>query len=128
MEVASPATFRGAPLGHKEAMGLAETEFARVLDQLRGLSEDDWRQPTVCDLWDVRAMGSHVLGMAEAQASIGQFAHDYRIASKRSSGKMIAAMTATPPDAHAASCLVAGMPARSGTTLATMEPRWPCLT
>ena len=95
MEVASPATFRGAPLGHKEAMGLAETEFARVLDQLRGLSEDDWRQPTGCELWDVRAMGSHVLGMAEAQASISQFVHDYRIASKRSGGKMIDAMTAT---------------------------------
>jgi hypothetical protein len=76
-------------------MSLAETEFARVLDQLHGLSEDDWRQPTACDLWDVRAMGSHVLGMAEAQASIRQFAHDYRSASKRSSGKMIDAMTAT---------------------------------
>ena len=95
MQAAQSARFQGAPLGHKEAMSLAETEFARVLDQLHGLSEDDWRQPTACDLWDVRAMGSHVLGMAEAQASIRQFAHDYRSASKRSSGKMIDAMTAT---------------------------------
>ena len=35
----------------------------------------------------------------------------------------MAAMTATPPDAQAASCLVAGIPDSSGTTLATMEPR-----
>jgi uncharacterized protein (TIGR03083 family) len=75
-------------------MVLAETEFERVLDQFRSLREVDWTRPTVCDLWDVRAMGSHVLGMAEAQASIAQFVHDYRIASKRAGGKMIDAMTA----------------------------------
>jgi uncharacterized protein (TIGR03083 family) len=84
-----------APLGHHEAMGLAETEFARMTAQLRGLASEDWSRPTACDLWDVRAMASHVLGMAESQASFRQFAHDYRAASKRASGKMIDAMTAT---------------------------------
>jgi uncharacterized protein (TIGR03083 family) len=80
-------------LGHQEAMGLAETEFARMVDQLRCLSGEDWHQPTVCELWDVRAMASHVLAMAEAQASMRQFAHDFRAAGRRSGGKMIDAMT-----------------------------------
>lgn len=81
-------------IGHDEAMVLAETEFARTLSLLRQLNEDDWRQPTVCDLWDVRAMVAHVLGMAEAQASIRQFAHDFRAARSRTGGLMIDAMTA----------------------------------
>jgi uncharacterized protein (TIGR03083 family) len=83
-----------APLEHNEAMVLAETEFARMVAQLRSLSADDWRRPTVCKLWDVRALASHVLGMAEAQASMRQFAHDFRAARKRTGGKMIDAMTA----------------------------------
>ena len=84
-----------APLGHREAMRLAETEFARMVAQLRSLSPEDWDRPTVCELWDVRAMATHVLGMAEAQASFRQFAHDFRAAGKRTSGKMIDEMSAT---------------------------------
>jgi uncharacterized protein (TIGR03083 family) len=84
-----------SPLGHREAMGLAETELARMVAQLRSLSPEDWGRPTVCEQWDVRAMASHVLAMAEAQASVRQFAHDFRAASKRKDGKMIDAMTAT---------------------------------
>jgi uncharacterized protein (TIGR03083 family) len=95
MEVATAGKTIDTPLGHREAMALAETEFARMVEQLRSLSAEDWRQPTVCELWDVRAMASHVLGMAEAQASMRQFAHDFRAAGRRSGGKMIDAMTAT---------------------------------
>ena len=87
-------TIDAAP-GAQGSMGLAETEFARMVEHLRTLSAEDWRKPTVCELWDVRTMASHVLGMAEAQASMRQFAHDFRAASKRSGGKMIDAMTAT---------------------------------
>jgi uncharacterized protein (TIGR03083 family) len=83
------------PIGHGEAMGLAETEFARMVAQLRVLSSEDWGRSTICDLWDVRAMASHVLGMAESQASMRQFGHDFRAAGKRTGGKMIDAMTAT---------------------------------
>ncbi len=82
------------PLRHRQAMGLAETELARMVSQLQGLSFEDWSRPTVCPEWDVRAMASHVLGMAEAQASVRQFARDFRSANKRKSGKMIDAMTA----------------------------------
>jgi uncharacterized protein (TIGR03083 family) len=94
MEAATAGKTIDTPLGHREAMGLAETEFARMVEQLENLSEEDWRQPTVCELWDVRAMASHVLAMAEAQASMRQFAHDFRAAGRRSGGKMIDAMTA----------------------------------
>ncbi len=94
MEAATAEKMINAPLGHQEAMGLAETEFARMVAHLRTLTAEDWGKPTVCELWDVRAMASHVLGMAEAQASVRQFAHDFRAASKRSGGKMIDAMTA----------------------------------
>ena len=83
------------PLGHREAMILAATEFDRMAAQLQALAPHDWAQPTVCELWDVRAMAAHVLGMAEAQASFRQFAHDFRAAGKRSSGKMIDEMSAT---------------------------------
>jgi uncharacterized protein (TIGR03083 family) len=83
------------PLGHREAMGLAETEFERMVSQLRSLSSEDWGRPTVCEQWDVRAMASHVLAMADAQASVRQFAHDFRSANKRKEGKMIDALTAT---------------------------------
>jgi len=83
------------PLGHQEAMILAATEFDRMAAQLQALAPRDWAQPTVCELWDVRAMAAHVLGMAEAQASFRQFAHDFRAAGKRSSGKMIDEMSAT---------------------------------
>lgn len=82
-------------IDHKEAMGLAHTEFNRVLDLLRGLSAEEWTRQTSCPLWDVRAMVAHMLGMAEAQASLRQFFHDLRAAQQRTSGSMIDAMTAT---------------------------------
>ena len=93
LTVADVATV--AAIDHGEAMVLAETEFARSLDLLRTLGPEEWHRQTVCELWDVRALVAHVLGMAEAQASLRQFAHDFRAASKRSAGPMIDAMTAT---------------------------------
>jgi uncharacterized protein (TIGR03083 family) len=84
-----------AALGHREAMTLAATEFDRMGAQLAALAPADWARPTVCELWDVRGMATHVLGMAEAQASFRQFAHDFRAAGQRTSGKMIDEMSAT---------------------------------
>jgi hypothetical protein len=43
------------PLGHREAMILAAREFDRIVAQLQALAPRDWAQPTVCELWDVRA-------------------------------------------------------------------------
>ena len=82
------------PLGHDEAMVLAASEFARMVDLLRTLRPDDWAQPTACELWTVREMVSHVVGMAEAQASFRQFVHDLRQAGKRDGGAMIDALNA----------------------------------
>ncbi|MEO9223430.1 MAG: maleylpyruvate isomerase family mycothiol-dependent enzyme [Acidimicrobiales bacterium] len=92
---ATVETSLATPLQHREAMVLAETEFGRIVSLLRSLTPEDWARPTVCALWDVRAMATHVLGMAEGQASFRQFAHDFRAASKRTDGLMIDAMTAT---------------------------------
>jgi uncharacterized protein (TIGR03083 family) len=83
------------PIEHREAMELAAAEFTQTLAMLRRLTADDWRQRTVCELWDVRAMVGHMLGMAEAQASMRQFIHDFRMANKRKSGAMIDELNAT---------------------------------
>lgn len=95
LEMTAAGAGLAAPLGHREAMILAATEFDRMVAQLKALAPADWARPTVCELWDVRAMATHVLGMAEAQASFRQFAHDFRAAGKRSGGKMIDEMSAT---------------------------------
>ena len=73
----------GASAGH----GLAETELGRMVSQLRSLSAEDWSRPTVCEQWDVRTMASHVLAMAEAQASMRQFAHDFRSPPEERAGR-----------------------------------------
>jgi uncharacterized protein (TIGR03083 family) len=106
------------PLQHREAMILAATEFDRMGAQLTALAPADWARPTVCELWDVRGMAAHVLGMAEAQASIRQFAHDFRAAGKRSGGKMIDEMSATQVRERAAMT-----PAAITSRLAAVAPK-----
>ena len=70
--------------GHREAMGLAATEYQRFIDVLRGLDADDWARPTDCPAWDVREMVAHNLGNTEANASMREMAHQMRTATKRS--------------------------------------------
>lgn len=67
------------PIRHDEAMALAETEYQRFTTLLRGLAPGDWNASTVCDHWDVRAIAAHVLGAAEACASIGENIHQMRL-------------------------------------------------
>jgi len=74
-----------APLGHGEAMDLAATEYARFGEMLAGLGPDDWTRPTVCVPWDVRAVATHVLGSAEAAASMR-----VNIAQKKAAGPVMA--------------------------------------
>ena len=81
-------------LGHQEAMGLGQTEYARMVELLAQLQPADWTRQTACDLWDVRAMAGHVLGMAELHASFPQFVHDFR-AAKRLGGSVIDGINAT---------------------------------
>ena len=51
------------PVGRSDAQDLAATEYDRLVEQLRALDGDDWRQPTDCPLWDVRAIAGHSVGM-----------------------------------------------------------------
>ena len=71
------------PLGHRQAMLLAAAEFDRMAALLTALAPGDWARQTACEFWDVRALASHVLGMAEAQASFRQFA---QTSGRRASG------------------------------------------
>jgi uncharacterized protein (TIGR03083 family) len=63
------ASPRKAALDRSVAMSLAEHEYARFLTTLRQLEPADWARPTACAGWDVRALASHVLGMAEMAGS-----------------------------------------------------------
>jgi uncharacterized protein (TIGR03083 family) len=61
-----------------EAKVLAEDEFGRFADLVAGLTPEEWVIPTDCTGWDVRKMVLHVLGSAEAQASVREFVHQFR--------------------------------------------------
>ena len=78
-------------------MRLAATEYDRFRDLLRTLSADDWSRPTDCPGWDVRAMASHVLGMAEMSASIREQFRQMR-AARRRGGVFIDALTGLQVD------------------------------
>jgi uncharacterized protein (TIGR03083 family) len=51
-------------------MSAATEEYRRLDVLLRDLAPDDWTLPTDCDEWDVRAMVAHLVGAAEANASV----------------------------------------------------------
>src|ERR1035437_9385198 len=106
------------PLGHRQAMLLAAAGFDRMVALLTARAPGDWARQTACELWDVRAMAAHVLGMAEAQASFRQFAHDFRAAGKRSGGEMIDEMSATQVRERAAMT-----PAAITSRLAAVAPK-----
>ncbi len=72
------------PIGHAEAMDLAAAEYGRFSELLASLGADDWTKPTVCTPWDVRALATHVLGSAEAAASMRE-----NIAQKKAAGPVM---------------------------------------
>lgn len=53
-----------------EAWRLATAAYDALLDQLMSLSPEEWGRPTVCEPWTVADMVRHLLGAAEAHASI----------------------------------------------------------
>ncbi|HWL42615.1 MAG TPA: maleylpyruvate isomerase family mycothiol-dependent enzyme [Ilumatobacter sp.] len=86
-----------APISRSEVEGLASTEYARLVEQLRSLSADDWSQPTDCPLWDVRAMAGHSVGMLSDFTSFRSLFRRLRAATKaakQADGPMIDSMTA----------------------------------
>ena len=83
------------PITRAEAPQLAAAEHRRVLELLRTLTDADWTQPTECELWDVRAMTGHMLGMMEGFASFPQWVHQMRAGGKAAGdGPFIDGMTA----------------------------------
>ena len=65
-------------INRPEARRLAEDEFARFADLAASLTEEEWARPTDCTAWDVHKMAVHVLGSADAQASVREFVHQMR--------------------------------------------------
>jgi uncharacterized protein (TIGR03083 family) len=60
-------------IGHAEAMRRTATENARMLAQLRGLTEQQWRAATDCTRWTVRDVVVHLIASAQAQANPIEF-------------------------------------------------------
>lgn len=83
---------RRSALERSTAMWLAATEYQRFLEHLRELDPEDWERPTDCLGWDVRAMATHVLGMAEMAASIREGMRQRRLA-RAQGGVFIDALT-----------------------------------
>ena len=63
---------------HGDWMTLATQEYRRIDALLAELSDQEWSRPTDCDEWDVRAMVAHLVGAAEAGASIRALVHQAR--------------------------------------------------
>lgn len=73
MNAAAVRVDRIPPIGHDEAMRIAETENARLLRLLRSLTGEQWQAGTDCSRWTVRDMVVHLVASAEAQASPREF-------------------------------------------------------
>ncbi|HEX9546304.1 MAG TPA: maleylpyruvate isomerase N-terminal domain-containing protein, partial [Acidimicrobiales bacterium] len=85
------------PITRAQAQVLAGTEYARLVEQLRSLSSEDWAKPTDCPLWDVRAMAGHSVGMMSDFTSFRSLMRRMRAATKaakKAGGPVIDAMTA----------------------------------
>ncbi len=78
----SQQTPRRPGLERRTAMRLAAEEYERFATSLAELDADDWTAPTDCPDWDVRALASHVLGMAEMVAGVLEGARQQRIAGR----------------------------------------------
>lgn len=83
---------RKPALDRNVAMRLAATEYDRFGAQLRALSAADWTRATDCPDWDVRALASHVLAMAQMSASMREQMRQMR-AARRRGGIFIDALT-----------------------------------
>jgi uncharacterized protein (TIGR03083 family) len=65
-------------ISRPEARRLAEEEFTRFAELTASLTPGEWELQTDCTAWDVRRTALHVLGSADAQASVREFVHQLR--------------------------------------------------
>jgi hypothetical protein len=85
------------PITRSDAEQLAAAEYRRVADQLRSPNGEDWTRPTDCELWDVRAMAGHSVGMMADFTSFRSLVRRMSAASraaKKAGGPAIDSMTA----------------------------------
>lgn len=76
-------TDEAVPVDHQTWMGLAATEYARLLDLLGGLDPAEWERQTDCPAWDVRAMVAHLVGAAEANARVREMVRQAAVGRRR---------------------------------------------
>ncbi len=86
-------TPRRPALDKDTAKRLMATEYQRVVEQLRTLTDDEWRTDTCNTGWNVRALAAHMLGMVAMAASVPEQLRQTRGARKRG-GEFIDALTA----------------------------------
>lgn len=65
-------------INRQQARVLAEQEFVCSGELVVTLTPEEWATETDCVGWDVRKMALHVLGSADAQASVKEFMHQLR--------------------------------------------------
>ena len=63
---------------HSDWMDAATEEYRRLGVLLADLTDDEWRRPTDCSEWDVRELVAHLVGAAEAGASMRALVHQAR--------------------------------------------------
>lgn len=86
-----------------EAVGLAAAETARMAAFLDALRPDEWRRPTDCPAWDVRALAGHVLGMVEGFTSLPRMVGGMVAGGRRAGdGPFIDGLTAVQVERNAA--------------------------
>ena len=73
-----------ASITHDEAERLAATEYDRLIGAIDALGADDWGRQTVNDLWDVKAMLGHVLGMMKGNADPAEMGRQQAVAGEQS--------------------------------------------
>lgn len=64
---------------HGAWMSAATEEYRRLGALLDDLSDDEWRAPTDCTDWNVAQMVAHLVGAAEAGASVRELVHQARL-------------------------------------------------
>lgn len=67
---------------HRDWMAAAQLEYERLLTLLEGLHEQDWQRPTDCAEWDVRQLVAHLVGAAEATASVRETRRQQKLGRK----------------------------------------------
>jgi uncharacterized protein (TIGR03083 family) len=103
MTTTATAPPRTSQLERKVAMRLAADEYQHFIELLRSLTPQQWAAPTNCPPWDVRAMATHLLGMAEMVASVREQGRQTKTAGLHAAQRSIVfidALTALQVDEH----------------------------